>query len=142
MLSNRVVHVSVQLFSNEKLALRMAEQMGLLHVMVISLTYMMNKITVPCSLSSGGVRNTHLVVDCGNQCMKDHCYWPLVSDLNNILSHRPVALRFLEDDGLLKMWFSFLSLFQGLQKIYLSFFSLSRTVIYIQTNNSIFSFQE
>lgn len=38
---------------------------------------------------------------------------PLVSDLNNILSHRPVALKFLEDDGLLHMWFNFLSMFQG-----------------------------
>lgn len=116
MLSNRVVHVSVQLFSNEKLALRMAEQMGLLHVMVISLTYMMSKITVRSTLTTSGGKNTHFVVDCGSQCMKDHCYWPLVSDLNNILSHRPVALRFLEDDGLLKMWFSFLSMFQGKNK--------------------------
>ena len=114
MLSNRVVHVSVQLFSNEKLALRMAEQMGLLHVMVISLKYMMNKITIPNTLHNKET-NSHRVVDCGHVVMKDHCYWPLVSDLNNILSHRPVAIRFLEDDGLLKMWFSFQSLFQGRQ---------------------------
>jgi E3 ubiquitin-protein ligase UBR3 len=43
-LSNRVVHVSVQLFSNESLAFRMAEHLNLLHVMVISLKYMMSKI--------------------------------------------------------------------------------------------------
>jgi E3 ubiquitin-protein ligase UBR3 len=115
MLSNRVVHVSVQLFSNEKLALKMTEQMKLLHVMVISLKYMMSKITIPSTLHNQ-YTNGHRVVDCGNLVMKDHCYWPLVSDLNNILSHRPVALKFLEDDGLLKMWFSFLSLFQGIQK--------------------------
>jgi E3 ubiquitin-protein ligase UBR3 len=46
-LSNRVVHVSVQLFSNESLALRMAEKLNLLHVMVISLKYMMSKILIP-----------------------------------------------------------------------------------------------
>lgn len=45
--------------------------------------------------------------------MRDHCYWPLVSDLSNLLSHRPVALLFLSDDSLLEMWFSFLSMFQG-----------------------------
>lgn len=45
--------------------------------------------------------------------MRDHCYWPLVSDLSNLLSHRPVALQFLSDDSLLEMWFSFLSMFQG-----------------------------
>lgn len=111
-LSNRVVHVSVQLFSNEKLALKMAEQMGLLHVMVISLQYMMSIISVPSPLH-GKDKYYHRVVDCNSSVMKDHCYWPLVSDLNNILSHRPVALKFLEDDGLLHMWFSFLSMFQG-----------------------------
>lgn len=49
-LSNRVVHVSVQLFSNEALALRMSEKLSLLHVMVISLKYMMIKILVPSLL--------------------------------------------------------------------------------------------
>lgn len=49
-LSNRVVHVSVQLFSNESLALRMAENLNLLHVMVISLKYMMSKILIQNTL--------------------------------------------------------------------------------------------
>lgn len=49
-LSNRVVHVSVQLFSNEELASKMAEEMHLLHVMVVSLRDMMSKILVPSTL--------------------------------------------------------------------------------------------
>lgn len=49
-LSNRVVHVSVQLFSNEGLAFRMAEKLNLLHVMVISLKYMMSKILIQNTL--------------------------------------------------------------------------------------------
>lgn len=49
-LSNRVVHVSVQLFSNESLALRMTEQLNLLHVMVISLKSMMSKILIQNTL--------------------------------------------------------------------------------------------
>lgn len=57
--------------------------------------------------------NFHYVVDCGKPVMKNHCYWPLVSDLNNVLSHRPVALKFMSDDSLLEMWFTFLSVFQG-----------------------------
>lgn len=52
-------------------------------------------------------------MDCGLQVMKEHCYWPLVSDLNNVLSHRPVAVKFMSDDALLEMWFTFLSMFQG-----------------------------
>ncbi|CAH2006795.1 unnamed protein product [Acanthoscelides obtectus] len=112
-LSNRVVHVSVQLFSNESLALRMTEQLNLLHVMVISLKYMMNNILIRNTLHNAD-DNCHYVVDCAKPVMKDHCYWPLVSDLNNVLSHRPVALKFMSDDSLLEMWFAFLSMFQGM----------------------------
>lgn len=57
--------------------------------------------------------NFHYVVDCAMPVMKDHCYWPLVSDLKNVLSHRPVAFKFMADDGLLEMWFAFLAMFQG-----------------------------
>lgn len=46
--------------------------------------------------------------------MKDHCYWPLVSDFNNVLSHESVALVFLRDDNLIDMWFQFLSMLQGM----------------------------
>ncbi|CAH1395459.1 unnamed protein product [Nezara viridula] len=112
-LSNRVVHVSVQLFSNEALALRMSERLSLLHVMVISLKYMMIKILVPSMLHDPD-KNFHYVVNCGAQVMKEHCYWPLVSDLNNVLSHRPVAVKFMSDDNLLEIWFAFLSMFQGM----------------------------
>uniref|UniRef100_A0A0N8E404 E3 ubiquitin-protein ligase n=1 Tax=Daphnia magna TaxID=35525 RepID=A0A0N8E404_9CRUS len=112
-LSNRVVHVSVQLFSNEELATKMAEELHLLHVMVVSLRDMMSKILVPSTLQDAK-KNFHFVVDCSKHVMRDHCYWPLVSDLSNLLSHRPVALLFLSDDSLLEMWFSFLSMFQGM----------------------------
>lgn len=58
-------------------------------------------------------KNFHCVVDCGHNIMKEHRYWPLVSDLNNVLSHRPIAIKFMSDDNLLEMWFAFLSMFQG-----------------------------
>lgn len=112
-LSNRVVHVSVQLFSNKALALRMVDDFKLLHVMVICLKYMMNKILIENTLHTA-TKNFHMVVDCARQVMKEHCYWPIVSDLNNVLSHKPVALKFLSDDALLEMWFDFLSMFQGM----------------------------
>uniref|UniRef100_A0A224Z303 E3 ubiquitin-protein ligase n=2 Tax=Rhipicephalus TaxID=426455 RepID=A0A224Z303_9ACAR len=112
-LSNRVVHVSVQLFSNEALSLRMTRRAHLLHIMVISLRAMMSLILQPSTLQEGE-RNFHYVVNCGHRIAKDHCYWPLVSDLNNILTHRPVAMEFLGDTRLLDMWFSLLSMFQGM----------------------------
>ena len=120
-LSNRVVHVSVQLFSNEELAQAMTEHHSLLHIMVSSLKNMMCDVL----MDEGGDENdnegaagagTHRVVDCSKHVMKDHCYWPLVSDLNNVLSHPPIAYQFMSDDTLLTMWFGFLKMFQGMNQ--------------------------
>lgn len=49
-LSNRVVHMSVQLFSNESLALKMVQELSLLHVMIISLKLMMSNILIQNTL--------------------------------------------------------------------------------------------
>uniref|UniRef100_A0A7G3AHS3 E3 ubiquitin-protein ligase n=1 Tax=Lutzomyia longipalpis TaxID=7200 RepID=A0A7G3AHS3_LUTLO len=112
-LSNRVVHMSVQLFSNESLALKMVEELSLLHVMIISLKLMMSKILILNTLHDPD-KNFHFVIDCAKRVMKEHCYWPLVSDFNNVLSHESVALVFLRDDNLIDMWFQFLSMLQGM----------------------------
>ncbi|KAJ6638423.1 E3 ubiquitin-protein ligase Ubr3, partial [Pseudolycoriella hygida] len=112
-LSNRVVHMSVQLFSNESLALKMVRELNLLHVMVISLKMMMTKNLIENTLHDSS-KNYHFVIDCSKPVMKDHCYWPLVSDFNNVLSHESVALVFLRDDKLVDMWFQFLFMLQGM----------------------------
>ncbi|KAF8771573.1 E3 ubiquitin-protein ligase Ubr3 like protein [Argiope bruennichi] len=112
-LSNRVVHVSVQLFSNEDLAYQMTKDYDLLQIMVDSLFSMMLSISQKSTLQCPE-KNEHLVVDCGHHIMKEHCYWPLVSDLNNVLTHAAVAHEFLSDSCLLNQWFKFLSLFQGM----------------------------
>lgn len=112
-LSNRVVHMSVQLFSNESLALKMVEELNLLHVMIISLKSMMSQNLIRNTLHDE-TKNRHHVIDCATKAMKEHCYWPLVSDFNNVLSHESVALVFLRDDDLVNMWFQFLSMLQGM----------------------------
>ena len=58
-LSNRVVHVSVQLFSNEELALAMTESMALLNIMVSSLKNMMTSVLVGSDISENA--QEHLV---------------------------------------------------------------------------------
>ena len=55
-LSNRIVHVSVQLFSNEELALQMTEQLSLLHIMVCSLKNMMHDVLISCELHDPSIR--------------------------------------------------------------------------------------
>lgn len=49
-LSNHIVHISVQLFSNEALATRMVNKLGLLRIMVSSLRRMMTKILISSTL--------------------------------------------------------------------------------------------
>ena len=46
--------------------------------------------------------------------MRDHCYWPFVSDLINVLSHKPVAYKFMVDERLLQLWFEITSCLQGM----------------------------
>ena len=120
-LSNRVVHVSVQLFSNEELAQAMTEHHSLLHIMVSSLKNMMCDVLVDEASdenensSNSNAAAVHRVVDCSKHVMKDHCYWPLVSDLNNVLTHPPSAFKFMSNNTLLSMWFDFLKMFQGMR---------------------------
>ena len=81
-ISNRMVHISVQLFSNAALATVMVRDSGLLHTLLGSLHHMMSTILCQSQLKDAGgnsVANYHLTVDCGRHVMKDHCYWPIVS---------------------------------------------------------------
>uniref|UniRef100_A0A9J8DLK1 E3 ubiquitin-protein ligase n=1 Tax=Cyprinus carpio carpio TaxID=630221 RepID=A0A9J8DLK1_CYPCA len=112
-MSNRIVHISVQLFSNEELARHVTEECQLLDIMVTVLIYMMESCLIKSELQDEE-SNHHVVVNCGEALLKNNTYWPLVSDFINILSHQSVAKRFLEDQSLLLPWMSFVSFFQGM----------------------------
>lgn len=62
--------------------------------------------------------NTHQVLNCSSDIIKDHCFWPLLSDLINLMSHKPVALAFMEDSTLMNIWFELIGFLQGTQSIY------------------------
>ncbi|XP_066544648.1 E3 ubiquitin-protein ligase ubr3 isoform X2 [Amia ocellicauda] len=112
-MSNRIVHISVQLFSNEELARHVTEECQLLDIMVTVLLYMMESCLIKSELQDEE-NSRHVVVNCGEALLKNNTYWPLVSDFINILSHQSVAKRFLEDHSLLMLWMSFVSFFQGM----------------------------
>ncbi|XP_027020193.1 E3 ubiquitin-protein ligase ubr3 isoform X4 [Tachysurus fulvidraco] len=112
-MSNRIVHISVQLFSNEELARHVTEECQLLDIMVTVLLYMMESCLIKSELQDEE-NNRHVVVNCGEALLKNNTYWPLVSDFINILSHQSVAKRFLEDHSLLMLWMTFVSFFQGM----------------------------
>ncbi|XP_052267250.1 E3 ubiquitin-protein ligase UBR3-like [Dreissena polymorpha] len=111
--ANRVVHISVQLFSTETLACQMVQEYNLLYVLIVSLKNMMEQILTDSTLQDLH-QNFHQVVDCSHESMKDHCYWPIISDLINLLSHEDIAYKFLSDMKLVTMWLDFLSYFQGM----------------------------
>lgn len=111
-MSNRIVHISVQLFSNEELARHMTEDCQLLDIMVTVLLYMMESCLIKSELQDEE-NSRHVVVNCSEALLKNNTYWPLVSDFINILSHQSVAKKFLEDHSLLMLWMSFVSFFQG-----------------------------
>ncbi|XP_055005615.1 E3 ubiquitin-protein ligase ubr3 isoform X1 [Boleophthalmus pectinirostris] len=112
-MSNRIVHISVQLFSNEELARHVTEECQLLDIMVTVLLYMMESCLIKSELQDEE-SNRHVVVNCSEALLKNNTYWPLVSDFINILSHQSVAKKFLEDHSLLMLWMSFVSFFQGM----------------------------
>uniref|UniRef100_A0A671YSQ0 E3 ubiquitin-protein ligase n=1 Tax=Sparus aurata TaxID=8175 RepID=A0A671YSQ0_SPAAU len=112
-MSNRIVHISVQLFSNEELARHVTEECQLLDIMVTVLLYMMESCLIKSELQDEE-NSRHVVVNCSEALLKNNTYWPLVSDFINILSHQSVAKKFLEDHSLLMLWMSFVSFFQGM----------------------------
>ncbi|XP_071802919.1 E3 ubiquitin-protein ligase ubr3-like isoform X2 [Asterias amurensis] len=111
-LSSRVVHISVQLFSNEDLAIQMTNDLQLIHILIASLQCLLKRTLMdnPIGVARDGPRNCQ-VANCEHPVMKNHCYWPVISDLTNILSHRSVVHKFFTDPALLKMWTNVLSMF-------------------------------
>lgn len=119
LLSNCVVHVSVQLLSNESLAFKLCEEEHLLFILIASLKATIEGSDLECSnLTNSQLqdadKNQHKVVKCDHHVMKKHFYWPLVSDLNNILTHRRVALMFIKNKELFELWLGFVLDFQGM----------------------------
>ncbi|XP_074659002.1 E3 ubiquitin-protein ligase UBR3-like [Tubulanus polymorphus] len=112
-ISNRVVHISVQLFSNESIASKIAEQYQLIHVMIASLNHMLKNILTESTLQVAEC-NLHMVVDCSKDILRDHCYWPVVSDLINLLSHSSIANQIFDDLKMMPMWLELISYFQGM----------------------------
>ncbi len=121
-LSSRVVHISVQLFSNEAIALKAVEESNLLPI-ILSTLY--NMIVTPYSTESANNRllvpyNSadrcagRLVVDPDHTIMQENLYWLVISDLVNLLSHRAVAIKFLNDFDLVDLWLELISYFQGM----------------------------
>jgi len=111
-LSNRVVHVSVQLFSNKILAEKVVREQNLLHIMVKVLHDMARPTLV--TFRRGDTISNHAVVNCESRALKNHCYWPIVSDFINVLSHKSIAEMFMQNNDLIRQWMKFIEHLTGM----------------------------
>lgn len=55
----------------------------------------------------------HLVINCDKEVIKYHCYWPIISDFINVVTHHKIAYVFMKDSDLLEKWMNFLACVTG-----------------------------
>ena len=72
-MSNRIVHISVQLFSNEELARHVTEECQLLDIMVTVLLYMMESCLIKSELQGEPCLNGH-PDDCLTDFVNLNCF--------------------------------------------------------------------
>ncbi|XP_065317121.1 E3 ubiquitin-protein ligase UBR3-like isoform X1 [Gordionus sp. m RMFG-2023] len=114
LVSSRLFHISVQLFSNASLAYKMVSGEGnLLTLSINSLNLLILPILIPQG-DDNKIKNLHVAVDCSHKIMQSHCYWPVVSDLITLLSHARITLYMLTDKYLSALWTHVLYSFQGM----------------------------
>lgn len=119
--SSRVVHISVQLFSDEAIAVKAMKEFNLFPIFlstihnIISNTNVKNldkKLLIKNSLQSSA--NTHLVVDPDHPILQENLYWLPISDLSNLLSHKSIATEFLLNQKIIKLWIDLVTYFQSM----------------------------
>ena len=57
--------------------------------------------------------SNHAVVNCESRALKNHCYWPIVSDFINVLSHKSIAEMFMQNNDLIRQWMKFIEHLTG-----------------------------
>jgi len=110
-LAERIVHVSVQLFSNEEIAFQLAQNNHLVEVFIISLHNVICMNIVPSKTSKF---DNHYVVAIPSDRNKQNAYWPIASDFTNLMGHRSVCKHFISDRNLLKPWCNMLLKLSGM----------------------------
>jgi len=118
-LTNRVVHISVQLFSNEEITFSLAEKCHLVQIFLIGLY---NVLHIHQEDSTTGPHDNHRVLSVPEEVNgRSHAYWPIASDFINFLGHPKVMEFFLNHDHLLRSWIEMLVPMCGMELNHRSF---------------------
>ena len=115
-LCNRLVHASVQLFSNENLTYTMVESNNLLSIIVTALSDLISRTLIKLDDDNDNINKTLFVVNCEHDIIRNHRYWPVVSDFHNLLSHSKISRYFLQEPALIRRWMGILIHFTGMNK--------------------------
>ena len=117
-LCNRLVHASVQLFSNENLTFKMVQNNNLLSIIVSALSDLISRTLIKVDHDTEDNVNSKslFVVNCNHDIISHHRYWPVVSDFHNLLSHSKIATHFLGEAALIRRWMGILTHFTGMNK--------------------------
>ena len=117
-LCNRLVHASVQLFSNENLTYKMVQNNNLLSIIVSALSDLISRTLIKIDHDAEDNVNSKslFVVNCNHEIIQYHRYWPVVSDFHNLLSHGKIARHFLGEAALIRRWMGILTHFTGMNK--------------------------
>ncbi|KAL3318672.1 E3 ubiquitin-protein ligase ubr3 [Cichlidogyrus casuarinus] len=97
-ISNRIIHASVQLFSGEFYAIKMVKERQLHHCVVSCLLKVFN-----VSLTTLDDRG-HRVVNPDSVLIRNNVFWPMMSDLINLLAHKTIVDLLMEDQLFLTRW--------------------------------------
>ncbi|CAF3003113.1 unnamed protein product [Rotaria sp. Silwood2] len=110
--SSRLVHMSVQLFSNSNITVQAIKEYHLMELILSSLYSIFANIQINCQLQKPK-ENYHLVIY-EMDFSKNMHYWPIISDFINILSHEYASREFLLEKRFFITWIKIISWFQGM----------------------------
>ncbi|CAF1166334.1 unnamed protein product [Adineta ricciae] len=109
---SRLVHISVQLFSNTHLTTRAIENYHLMEIILSSLHALFDRVKTSCQLQNRNT-NCHFVIFEDDFSRSMH-YWPMISDFMNILSHEHASRQLITKENFLLTWISIINGFQGM----------------------------
>ncbi|VDD92476.1 unnamed protein product [Enterobius vermicularis] len=114
---NSVIY-AVSILSSEAMCLKLDDDIGLVHIIVVSTEGLLSvdKATFYSSVASlrfreAGPKWQVYSLD-NNKPLRKHAYWTLVSDMQNLLAHPSVARRFLRSVATLESYASIISRMQ------------------------------
>ena len=135
-LCNRLVHASVQLFSNENLTFKMVQNNNLLSIIVSALSDLISRTLIKVDHDTEDNVNSKslFVVNCNHDIISQHRYWPVVSDFHNLLSHSKIARHFLGEAALIRRWMGILTHFTGMNK------NIRHLIVHIPYESNVYQY--